>query len=601
MSDEHGTPYDPASITREEMPCDVLCVGAGPANLALAIHLKQLVAAHNATFANNGDSPSAAPGTVPDPQIYVIEKGGEVGNHQLSGAVMDPRGISELMPDWREKGFPVEGEVGPNSADKMLKLSETSHKAIWVPPIMHNRGKVVVSLNKVVKWLAQQAEAAGVNIFAGFAGAEVLYDGKKVLGVRTRDMGVNKWREQKPEFMPGVDLKAKVTVLGEGTRGSLAKHLIPKLGLDEGRNEQVYQLGVKEVWKLGPKGQEKLKPGDVYHTMKWPLPKGVFGGGWIYGMTDGNVSIGLVAGLDYKDPRLDPHALFQKYKTHPFLRELLEGGELLHYGAKTIPDGGYFAQPKLSADGVMLVGDTAGMLNAMRLKGIHLAIKTGMLAAETIFESLKDGDFSAQRLQRYQNAYEASWAKQELFKVRNFRQGFQRGEFYGFVNVALGFITGGRGLSGRLSATADYADTHKLPGEGGTTPVTPKSNFDDKLTFDKLKDVYFSGTKHEEDQPCHLQVTQPDICITKCTQEYGNPCQHFCPANVYEMVPKSDAKGASPQLNREGEGKENKQGLVLKINASNCVHCKTCDIADPYQVIEWIVPEGGGGPKYIDM
>ncbi|GIK51864.1 MAG: electron transfer flavoprotein-ubiquinone oxidoreductase [Planctomycetota bacterium] len=592
MSESHGEPYNPAEITREEMPCDVLLVGAGPANLALAIRLKQLVASHNE---------SAADDKKLDPQIYVIEKGAEVGNHQLSGAVMDPRGIEELMPDWREKGFPVEGDVGPGSADKMLKLGETSHKAIWVPPIMHNRGKVVVSLNKVVKWLAQQAESLGVNVFAGFAGAEVLYDGKRVLGVRTRDMGVNKWSEKKGEFMPGVDLKARVTVLGEGTRGSLAKHLIPKLELDKGRNEQVYQLGVKEVWKLGPKGQEKLKPGDVYHTMKWPLPKGVFGGGWIYGMADGMVSIGLVTGLDYKDPALDPHALFQRWKTHPFLKSLLEDGELLHYGAKTIPDGGYFSQPRLIADGVLLVGDTAGMLNAMRLKGIHLAIKSGMLAAETIFECLKDGDFSAQRLQRYQNAYETSWAKEELFKVRNFRQGFQRGEFFGMVNVALGFITGGRGLAGRLSAHADYREYHRLPGEGGTTKPVDKSNFDDKLTFDKLKDVYFSASKHEEDQPCHLQVTQPDICVTRCTREYGNPCQHFCPANVYEMVPKAEGKGASPQLNREGEGKENAQGLVLKINASNCVHCKTCDIKDPYQIINWVVPEGGQGPVYTNL
>jgi electron-transferring-flavoprotein dehydrogenase len=456
-------------------------------------------------------------------------------------------------------------------------------------------------LNKVVKWLGEKAEAAGVNVFPGFPGAEVLYEDNRVKGVRVRDMGVNKWGEQKDgEFMAGGDLHAKVTVLGEGTRGSLAKHLVPKLKLDAGRNPQMYQIGVKEVWKLSKKGQAKLKPGDVYHTMKYPLPRNVFGGGWVYGMADGMASIGLVVGLDYKDPTLDPHQLFQKWKTHPWLKEMLEGGEVLHYGSKTIPDGGYFSMPKLTADGVMLVGDTAGFLNSMRLKGIHLAIKSGMMAAQTIFECLKADDFSATALHKYQNRFETSWAKKELWGVRNFRQGFQRGEKFGFINVAFGLISGGRGLSSRLSAEADYEEYNKVANPG-TTPAQDPAQYDDKLTFDKLKDVYFSGSTHEEDQPCHLQVTSPDVCITQCTQEYGNPCQHFCPAKVYEMVPRDEGKGMSPQLDREGEGKTNEQGLVLKINASNCVHCKTCDIKDPYQVINWVVPEGGGGPIYTNM
>jgi electron-transferring-flavoprotein dehydrogenase len=282
----------------------------------------------------------------------------------------------------------------------MLKLKPNGKagKLPFVPPSMRNEGKYIVSLNKAVKWLAEQAEALEVNVFPGFPGAEVLYDGERVQGVRVRDMGVNKWGEHKDgEFMPGGDLHAKVTVLGEGVRGSLAKHLVPKLKLDEGRNHQMYQIGVKEVWKLSDKGQEKLKPGDVYHTMKHPLPKGVFGGGWVYGMADGLASIGLVVGLDYKDPTLDPHQLFQQWKEHAWLKEMLEGGEMLHYGAKTIPDGGYFSMPKLSADGVLLTGDTAGFLNSMRLKGIHLAMKSGMLAAETIFECLKNDDFSARR------------------------------------------------------------------------------------------------------------------------------------------------------------------------------------------------------------
>lgn len=574
-------------IQREVMEQDVLLVGAGPANLACAIKLMQLVAKHNETAESKLE-----------PQVTIIEKGTEIGHHQLSGAVMDPKGISELIPNWKDEGFPFESEV---KRDAMIALSATKAGGPkFVPPSMRNHGKFIVSLNKVVKWLAQKAEAAGVNVFPGFPAAEVLYEENRVKGVRVRDMGVDKWGEVKEgEFMAGADLTAKVTVLGEGTRGSLAKHLIPKLKLDEGRNPQVYQLGVKEVWKLSEKGQQKLKPGDVYHTMKWPVPKDVFGGGWIYGMADGMASIGLVVGLDYKDPTLDPHALFQQYKTHPMLREMLDGGELLHYGAKTIPDGGYFSMPKLSADGVLLVGDTAGYLNSMRLKGIHLAMKSGMMAAETIFECLKSGDFSAAALHKYTNRFETSWAKAELWGVRNFRQGFQRGPTFGFINTAVGVMTGGRGLSSRLSSHHDH-ESRKVATPGTTKP-TDKSKFDDKLTFDKLKDVYYSGSTHEENQPCHLQVLQPDICITKCTQEYGNPCQHFCPANVYEMVPKDEGKGGSPQLNREGEGNANPQGLVLKINASNCVHCKTCDIKDPYQIINWVVPQGGGGPIYTNM
>ena len=570
-------------IEREIMEQDVLLVGAGPANLACAIKLKQLLAEANLSA-----------------EISIIEKAPEIGHHQLSGAVMDPKGIVELFPKWRDEGFPIESEV-KNDAMIALKANGGRSGPKFVPPSMRNHGKFIVSLNKVVKWLAEKAEAAGVNVFPGFPAAEMLYDDKRVKGVRVRDMGVNKWGEIKEgEFMPGGDLHAKVTVLGEGTRGSLAKHLIPKLGLDAGRNPQIYQLGVKEVWKLGEKGKLALKAGDVYHTMGHPLPKDVFGGGWVYGMDNDMASIGLVLGLDYKDPTLDPHQLFQKWKEHAFLRGILGDGELLHYGAKSIPDGGYFSMPKLTSAGVMLVGDTVGFMNSMRLKGIHLAMKSGMLAAETIFECIKDNDFSAERLHKYQNRFEASWAKAELWGVRNFRQGFQRGPTFGMVNTAFGLITGGRGLSSRLSATADYKEYHKVA-KPGTTPAVDAAQFDDKLTFGKLKDVYFSGSTHEEDQPCHLQVTSPDICVTKCTVEYGNPCQHFCPAKVYEMMPVVEAKGMSPQLNRDGEGKANDQGLVLKINASNCVHCKTCDIKDPYQIINWVVPEGGGGPIYTNM
>jgi len=581
-------------IEREAMDMDVLLVGGGPANLACAIHLMKLVEEHNA----------ANPEDQLEPEVFLIEKGAEIGHHQMSGAVMDPRGLNKLMPDWIDRGAPFEAQNTEGNVDGFFKLSEGKAKLQKVPTptkALHNRGKYVVSLQKMAAWLGEQAEAAGVQIFSGFAGAEMIYseDGRAVEGVITRDMGISRWGEQKGQFEPGMELRAKITVLGEGSRGSLAKHLVPRFGMDSGKNPQVYQLGCKEVWQLSEEGQKLLKPGDIMHTMGYPLDReGVFGGGWIYGMADGKASIGLVCGLDYHDPKFDPHAAFQEWKTHPWIAKLLEGGEMLHYGAKTIPDGGYFSQPELTHHGVMLVGDTAGMLNSMRLKGIHLAIESGMCAADAIFRALLAKDYSKQTLHRYQNLYETSEAKRELWGVRNFRQGFQHGQLIGMANTAFGIVTGGFGLlGGRMKLKADYEEYDKLETPGTTAPVD-KSKFDDKLTFDKLKDVYFSGTAHEEDQPIHLQVTDPSVCVTKCYSEYGNPCQHFCPANVYEIVPKEEAAGLSHNIDREGNAETTEKGTVLKINASNCVHCKTCDIKDPYQIINWVVPEGGQGPVY---
>ncbi len=585
-----------STLNREVMDMDVLLVGGGPANLACGIHLMQLVKKHNLS---HPDNPL-------EPEVFLIEKGLEIGHHQMSGAVMDPRGIAKLFPDWKKQGAPYEAYCNKTNQEGFFKLIQNSKKLRRMPTpfaALQNHGKYVISLQQFTHWLGQQAEELGVQIFSGFAGSELLYNQEKsgIAGVVTRDMGRDRWGEKKPHFESGMELRAKVTVLGEGTRGSLAKEATKKLNLDLGRNPQVYQLGCKEVWQLSPKGQEILQAGDILHTLGWPLSeKNVFGGGWIYGMSKGKVSIGLVCGLDYHDPRFDPHAAFQEWKTHPWLSELLEGGELLHYGAKTIPDGGYFSQPELSADGMLMVGDSAGMLNPLRLKGIHLAIESGMMAAETLFHALLQKDYSKQTLQRYQNLYETSEAKKELWSVRNFRQGQQKGELFGMLNTAFGLMTNGYGLLGnRMKLKADYKEFHKLAEPGTTAPTDPHS-FDEKLTFSKLKDVYYSGTSHEEDQPLHLQVTSPDICITQCYNEYGNPCQHFCPAQVYEMVPKEEGAGLSPQLNKEGDGKSTEQDKVLKINASNCVHCKTCDIKDPYQIIEWVVPEGGGGPVYTN-
>ncbi len=566
MSDRAGLSLNREGVEREELEVDVCLVGAGPSALACAIHLKRLLDA-----AGKGDA-----------TLLVLEKAEDVGYHVLSGAVMDPRGMAELFPDWRERGCPVEAEVRFDCVDWLragggrLRL-----KGPLVPPPLRNHGNSIVSLYRVVRWLKEQAEALGVEVYPGFAASRVLYDGSRVVGVQTRDAGIAKDGSAKPQFQPGMDVKARVTVFAEGTRGSLAKGLIRRLHLDSGRNHQLYEVGVKEIWRIPEaRGAELL--GSVIHTMGEPLGTSGYGGGWIYGLSESRLSIGYVVGLDHADPRLDGHALFTRWKEHPQVRALLEGGEVLRYGAKTIPGGGYWAMPELAGDGFVLTGDTAGFVNMARLKGIHLAIKSGLMAAEAIAEALAKDDTSAQGLAGYARRFEASWAKDELWRVRNFRQAFQSGFLTGMVDAGLQLASGGRGLLARRKATADHETTQGPAAGRFEQPV-----FDGKLGFDKLTDVYHSGTIHEEDQPSHLVVVEPDVCVTRCTREYGNPCQHFCPAAVYEW-PHADAAAARAA-----------GGVV--INASNCVHCKTCDIADPYQIIEWTVPEGGGGPKYVDM
>ena len=399
------------------------------------------------------------------------------------------------------------------------------------------------------------------------------------MGVRTDDKGVDKNGKPKSNFQPGYNLRAKVTVFAEGTRGSLTKQLVRKLELDRGCNPQSYTAGVKELWEI-PAG--RVRAGRVIHTAGWPLSSRQFGGGFIYALSETRLSVGLVSGLDYEDPRFDPHNAFQRFKTHPLVAKLLAGGEMVRYGAKTIPEGGYFAIPRTAVDGALIVGDSAGFLNSQRLKGIHLAMKTGMLAAEAVFDALRKGDTSAAALTAYENSWRSSWVKDELWKVRNFHQGFANGFWAGAAHGALQFVTGGRGLHARYPSRPDFAHMKKLA-EIGLAPVG-QFKPDGKLTFDKLSDVYHSSTHHEEDQPSHLRIADFDICNNRCTAEYGNPCQHFCPAAVYEMEEQAD-----------GSGKR------LKLNPSNCVHCKTCDIADPYEIITWICPEGGGGPHYDGM
>ncbi len=557
---------------RESLEFDVLFVGAGPASLAGAIHLAKLIAKHNEAVAR-GYSPIAR---TLSPSIAVIEKGRELGAHSISGAILDPRSLRELLAEDELEGAPLDTEV---AGDQLLFLTENrKFKAPIVPPPLHNHGCYVVSLGRLVRWLGGLAEKKGIEIFTGFAGSELLYDGSRVAGVRTGDKGVDKKGQPKPNYEPGIDLYAKVTVLGEGARGSLAKGLISKFNLDRGKNPQIYSIGIKEVWEI-PRG--RLERGAVTHTMGYPLKSDTFGGAFIYALEETLVSLGLVVGLDYPDPLLDPHREFQRLKQHPFLRRLLEGGQMVRYGAKAIPEGGYFAMPKLYLDGALIVGDSAGFMNPMRLKGIHLAIKSGMLAAEAIFQALLVDDYSAARLSLYEELFEQSWARRELYRVRNFHQAFEHGMWLGLARAGLQMLAGGLDIRNRLRNRPGHEYMKRIDeyyGQGAR-PTMPPLEYDGKLTFDKLTDVHYSGTRHEEDQPVHLLVRDTGICINRCTVEYGNPCQRFCPAAVYEMV----------QL----DGK-----LRLQINASNCVHCKTCDIMDPYGIIDWVPPEGGGGPSY---
>jgi electron-transferring-flavoprotein dehydrogenase len=553
-------------MERERLEADVLIIGAGPAGLSCALHLADLIEQH--TAANKSPALSAE-------NIYVLEKAREVGAHQLSGAIMDPRALRELVPDF-EKTAPLDTPVTGDAAYYFTEKG--SFKLPITPPPLQNHGNYVVSLNKLAKWLGGLVEKKGVNLFTQFAGKELLYEKNGIAGVLTEDKGVDKNGKPKDNFTPGYELRAKVTVLAEGPRGSLTKDLVNHLKLD-GLNPQVYGIGIKELWDVQT---GRIETGYVAHMLGWPLTPDLYGGGWIYGLRDNRVSVGLVVGLEYRNPLFDPHEAFQKFKTHPFVSKILGGGKLVRYGAKTVPYGGWYSMPRSYVDGGLIAGDSASLLNSQRLKGIHTAIKSGMLAAEAIYEALCAGDTSAAKLSAYQRKIDRSWLKQELWNVRNFHQGFHGGLWKGLFNAGLQFVTGGRGLVDPMRTEAGYKDYENLHRDRTLVDQSTRYKGDGKLTFDRLTDVYHSGTRHDEDQPCHLIVLEPNICGDRCVREFGNPCQYFCPAAVYEMV---TDKGAPK----------------LKINAANCVHCKTCDIADPYQIIQWVPPEGGGGPNYEGM
>ena len=542
--------------------------------MACALRLSQLIDEHNTA---HPDAPLSKE------NIYVLEKAREVGAHCLSGALLDPRSMRELLPGF-EKEAPLDAPVSKEAV--YFLTAKHKFKFPVTPPPMRDHGNYVISLNRFVKWLGGKVEETGITIFTGFAGAELLIEDDRVTGVRTDDKGVDKNGERKSNFEPGYDLKAKCVILAEGSRGSLTKQLVARFQLDKDRNPQTYGVGVKELWEL-PAG--RLAPGEVIYTMGWPLTTKEYGGAWIYGSKDNLASVGFVIALDYFDPRIDPQHVLQTFKQHPFMRKLLEGGKMVRYGAKSLPYGGWWAIPPVAGDGWMVLGDSAGFLNSQRLKGVHLAIKSGMLAAETAFEAMAKGDFSAAQLGTFQQRVENSWIKQELWPVRNFHQGFEMGLLDGMFHAGLQQLTGGRGLYERYKTHPGHErlrQLFQLPTlPGARARILGAAKGDGKLTFDKLTDLYYSGTKHEEDQPAHLVIEDTNVCNTRCAKEFGNPCQFFCPANVYEMVDAADAAG----------------GKQIHLNPSNCVHCKTCDIEDPYQIITWVPPEGGGGPNYEGM
>ncbi|MDS4022614.1 MAG: electron transfer flavoprotein-ubiquinone oxidoreductase [Candidatus Competibacter sp.] len=544
-------------MERESMEYDVVIVGAGPSGLSAAIRLKQLAA-------ESGQ----------DVNVCVIEKGSEVGAHILSGAVIEPRALNELMPDWKERGAPLDT---PATQDQFLLLTrETSYK-LPTPPQMNNHGNYIVSLGNVCRWLATQAEELGVEIYPGFAAAEVLYnDDGAVVGVATGDMGVD--REGKPtdQFTPGMELRARYTIFAEGCRGSLTKTLLERFKLREGVDPQTYGIGIKELWEIDPLLH---LAGKIVHTVGWPLDPSTYGGSFLYHLENNQVAVGFVVGLGYANPHLSPFDEFQRFKTHPDIRPTFEGGRRIAYGARAISAGGFQSIPKLTFPGGVLIGDTAGFLNMPKIKGTHTAMKSGMVAAEAVFGAVAAGR-GADEVAEYPERLRQSWLWEELYQVRNIKPSFSWGLWAAIAYSALDTYV----FRGKAPWTFHHKPDHTKLKKASECPKIEYPKPDGAISFDKLSSVFISNTNHEEDQPCHLTLKDPTVPVRINLALYDAPEQRYCPAGVYEIV--RDADGGNPRL---------------QINAQNCVHCKTCDIKDPTQNINWVTPQGGGGPNYPNM
>jgi electron-transferring-flavoprotein dehydrogenase len=552
-------------IEREKIDFDVLFVGGGPANLAGAIKLMQFAKKKNMSI-----------------EVALIEKGAEIGSHALSGAVLDPVALKGLIPDFLEKQCPIEATV---TKDEFYFLTpKKQYRIPIIPRYMHNKGFFIISLSKFTRWLGNIAEDLGINIFPGFAGKEVLYakDQKTITGVRTGDKGLGKNGKPKSNFEPGIDLMAKVTVFGEGARGNLIQDISQKLNLFSGKMPQVFETGIKEVIQLPEDNYFTSGRGNEIHTFGYPLGLNTPGGGFIYEIKDNKVSLGFLAGLCYEDSGLDIYDEFIKFKQHPFVAGILKDGKVLEQGARTVSTGGYFTIPELAVDGGVFVGGSAAMQNTPGLKGIHLSMKSGMLAAEAIINAFEKNNFTRETLSGYHDLFEKSWAKKEIFEVRNFSQALSKNGLIKIIHLGAQYLTKGRGVYDNMPIKQDYKTLKSVKGSNDDIRTAPeKKTLDGVLYVDKLTGVYLSKTMHREDQPSHIIIHDRDLCVNECFKTYRCPCTRFCPGDVYEI--ETDQKTS---LRR------------LKLNPSNCLHCKTCDIKDPYRNITWTCPEGGEGPGY---